>query len=141
MEKRRYTAPSRKSNQVRKIDPDGRWHLSNVPRAKIQQLTIDADAYKLIADSGFRTEPGKPGSITLFSGPGNVHRTFAKHQINEQFITEEIPGQAPVSKWTEMGANHFKDSLAYAVCAANRLGWSPVSDGEPDVKTSSAVYE
>lgn len=141
MEKRRYTSPSRKSNQVRKIDPDGRWHLSNVPRAKIQQLTLDADAYKLIADSGFRTEPGKPGSITLFSGPGNVHRTFAKHQINEQFVTEEIPGQAPVSKWTEMGANHYKDSLAYAVCAATRLGWSPVSDTEADSKATPTVYE
>lgn len=125
MEARRYSAPSKKSNIVRKIDADGRWHISIVRRAKINQLTLDADAYKLIADSGFRTEPGRAGSITLFSGPGNVHRKFAKHQINEQFVTEEIPGEPPVSKWKRTGANHYKDALAYAVCAATRVGFEP----------------
>lgn len=127
MTKRRYTAPAKTGNVVKKIDPDGRWHLSRVRRAGIDQLTLDADAYKIISENGFRTTPGSPGSITLFSGPGTVHRAFVRHQINEQWITEEIPGEKPKSKFVQTGANHYKDALAYAICAATRRGWSPTS--------------
>lgn len=130
--RRRYAVPTRTGNQIRKIDPDGRWHLSRVRRAKINQLTLDADAFKRLADGGFRTTPGEPGAITLFSGPGTVHRTFIRHQINEQFVTEELPGQPPKSRWIPTGANHYKDALSYAVCAAMRLGWAPsIEDSRP----------
>lgn len=135
--KRRYAAPTRTGNQIRKIDPDGRWHLSRVRRAKINQLTLDADAFKRLADGGFRTTPGEPGAITLFSGPGTVHRTFIRHQINEQFVTEELPGQPPKSRWIPTGANHYKDALAYAVCAAMRLGWAPTLEGSDSAPRSA----
>jgi phage terminase large subunit GpA-like protein len=131
MLRRRYTAPTGKGATIRKIDRDGRWHLSRVRRARIDQLTLDADCYKRLADGGFRTPAGSPGAITLFSGPGTVHRTFIRHQINEQFVTEELPDQAPVSKWICTGANHYKDALAYAICAATRLGWSPEVSEKP----------
>jgi phage terminase large subunit GpA-like protein len=130
MAKRRYSAPTRTGNQVRKIDPDGRWHLSRVPRAKIDQLTLDADAYKRLADGGFRVAAGNPGAITLFSGPGSVHRTFIRHLINEQYVTEELPDQPTKARWIQTGANHYKDALAYAICAATRLGWTP-TNAEP----------
>lgn len=130
--RRRYSTPTRTGNQIRKIDPDGRWHIARVRRAKINQLTLDADAFKRLADGGFRTTPGEPGAITLFSGPGTVHRTFIRHQINEQFVTEELPEQPPKSRWICTGANHYKDALSYAICAAMRLGWAPsVQDSAP----------
>lgn len=125
MVKRRYDAPTKTGNVVRKIDPDGRWHLSRVRRARIDQLTLDADAFKKLCDGGFRVSAGNPGAITLFSGPGSVHRTFIRHLINEQFVTEELPDQPTKSRWVCTGANHFKDALAYAICAATRLGWAP----------------
>jgi hypothetical protein len=112
---------------IRKIDPEGRWHLSRVRRARIDQLTLDADAFKRLADGGFRVSAGNPGAITLFSGPGSVHRTFIRHQINEQFVTEELPDQPTKARWVCTGANHYKDALAYAICAATRLGWAPGS--------------
>jgi hypothetical protein len=138
MARRRYAAPTRTGNTIRKIDPDGRWHVSRVRRAGINQLTLDADTYKRLADGGFRTNAGEPGAITLFSGPGTVHRTFIRHQINEQFVTEELPDQPPVSRWIESGANHYKDALAYAICAASRLGWTPTAD---DAKPATAWEE
>jgi len=128
MTRRRYSVPARTGNVIRKIDPEGRWHISRVRRARIDQLTLDADAFKRLADGGFRTSAGNPGAITLFSGPGTVHRTFIRHQINEQYIREERPGEAPRARWVETGANHYKDALAYAICAASRLGWSAETD-------------
>lgn len=127
MARRRYTAPTKTGNTIRKIDPEGRWHLSKVRRARIDQLTLDADAFKRLADGGFRVTAGNPGAITLFSGPGSVHRTFIRHLINEQFVIEELPDQPTRARWVATGANHYKDALAYAICAATRLGWSPTS--------------
>ena len=127
MVKRRYGAPTKTGNSIRKIDNEGRWHLSRVRRARIDQLTLDADAYKRLADGGFRVAAGNPGAITLFSGPGSVHRTFIRHQINEQFVTEELPDQPTKARWVCTGANHFKDALAYGICAATRLGWAPTN--------------
>jgi len=123
--KRRYAVPTKTGNVIRKIDPEGRWHLSRVRRARIDQLTLDADAYKRLADGGFRVAAGNPGAITLFSGPGSVHRTFIRHLINEQWVTEELPDQPTKARWVVTGAQHYKDALAYAICAATRLGWNP----------------
>lgn len=134
MAKRRYAAPTKTGNQIRKIDPDGRWHLSRVRRVRVDQLTLDADAYKRLADGGFRVGAGNPGAITLFSGPGTVHRTFIRHIINEQFVTEELPDQPPKSRWITTGANHYKDALAYAICAATRLGWAPTGNADDKPK-------
>jgi phage terminase large subunit GpA-like protein len=139
MDARVYSAPTKTGNVIRKIDPDGRWHISKVRRARVDQLTLDADAYKKMSAAGFRTNSGEPGSLTLFAGPGNVHRVFARHQINEQWVIEEIPGEAPLGKWVRTGANDYKDALSYAICGATRVGWSPVVDA---IKVKDAtVYE
>jgi len=124
LERRRYNAPGKTSAIVRKIDPDGRWHESFVRRAKCRQLTLDADAYKRMSENGFRLPHDAPGAITLFSGTGNVHRVFSKHQINEQWLPELVDG-ITTHKWIQTGANHYKDVLAYLCCAANRHGFIP----------------
>lgn len=128
MQKRRYSAPTKTGNVVKKIDPERRWHLSRVRKIRIDQLTLDADCFKRLSDSGFRTPAGEPGAITLFAAPGSVHKVFIKHQINEQYVLEELPGQPPRNKWIELGPQHFKDALAYGYCGATRLGWDPTSD-------------
>jgi predicted RNA-binding Zn-ribbon protein involved in translation (DUF1610 family) len=132
--KRKYATPTKTGNTIRKIDPEGRWHLSRVRRARIDQLTLDADAFKRLADAGFRVAAGNPGCITLFSGPGSVHRTFIRHLINEQWVTEELPDQPTRARWVVTGAQHYKDALAYAICAATRLGWTPNAEASPKPK-------
>jgi phage terminase large subunit GpA-like protein len=140
LSKRRYAAPTRTGNVVRRVDPDRRWHLSRVPKAKIDQLTVDADNYKQLSDAGFRTPAGEPGAITLFAAPAAAHRVFIRHQINEQFVTEELPDTPTKSRWICTGANHYKDALAYAICAAARLGWSQVA-APPPKPSPAAGYE
>jgi hypothetical protein len=130
---RNYAAPTKTGNMIKKIDSDGRWHLSYSRRLKSYQLTLDADHYKLETEAGFRTAPGNPGSITLFTGPTAVHQTFTRHQINEQMVD---------GVFTPSGAQHYKDATAYMVAAASRLGFArditaamPASDANHDWET------
>lgn len=129
MSKRRYTHPTKTGNTIRLIDKAGRWHLSRVSRARVDQLTLDSDAYKLLVISGLMLPLASPGSITLFAGPSTVHRRLARHLTSEQLITEEIPGKPPTKRWIKSGANHYLDALAYACTAATRFGWLPEALG------------
>lgn len=137
MDRRKYTVPTRTGNVVKKIDPERRWHLSRVPRARIDQLTIDVDHYKIIADNSWRTPANAPGAMTLFAAATSVHRVFIKHQINEQWITEELPGEPPKSRWIEQGPQHYKDTVAYNVCGATRLGWATERSAEDKQQQAS----
>ena len=121
MDKRRYNSPSKKSAIIREIDPDGRWHVAKVKRANVYQLTLDADHAKRWVDSSMRLPIGADGSLSLFAGPESTHRRFIRHQLNEQWIVEELPGEAPKGRWARTGANHFKDALAYSAVAAWRV--------------------
>lgn len=137
MQKRKYELPTKTGNVVREIDKFGRWHLSRVKRAGVNQLTLDSDAMKLLVQSGLILPLSVPGSISLFSGPSSIHRRFSKHLTSEQMITEEIPGKPSTRKWIKHGANHHLDALAYATTAALRLGWSPESLESDEVETSN----
>lgn len=139
--RRQYAAPTRTGNVVRKIDVDRRWHLSRVRKVRIDQLTLDADGYKKLVDSGFRIPAGQPGAITLFEAPQSAHKTFIRHQINEQFVIEELPGAPPKGKWIELGPNHFKDCLAYLYCAASRLGWTLSAEPPKEPPKENDGYE
>lgn len=137
MLKRKYELPAKTGNVVREIDTNGRWHLSKVKRAGVNQLTLDSDAMKLLVQSGLILPISVAGSISLFSGPQSVHRRFAKHLTSEQLITEELPGKPSIRRWIKHGANHHLDALAYAATAAIRLGWSPESIESDEVDQSS----
>jgi phage terminase large subunit GpA-like protein len=130
MEKRRYSLPTKTGNIVREIDKAGRWHVSRVRRANVDQLTLDSDSMKLLVLSGLLLPVSSSGSISLFAGPGSIHNKISKHLCSEQLIREEIPGQPPTQRWIKSGANHYLDALAYAVTAALRLGWSPETSEE-----------
>lgn len=134
---RRFNLPAKTGNVIRSIDPAGRWYLSRVKRAQVDQLTLDSDAAKLLVQSGFRVPLEAAGSITLFSAPAAAHRRFSKHVTNEQLVVEEIPGSAPKQRWEKFGANHFLDALAYAGAAALRNGWQP--DATREAKPAEVV--
>lgn len=125
MTKRRYVHPAKTGNIIRKIDPQGRWHLARVKRAKVDQLTIDVDSLKQLVASTLTVALGAPGSLSLFAGPRTVHRRFSAHLASEQLHLEQIIGQAPRMRWICTGANHYLDALAYALTALLRLGWRP----------------
>lgn len=127
LDKRRFYAPTKTGNIVRKIDPMGRWYLSKVKRANVDQLTLDADAMKVLVSSSLLIPPDASGSLSLFSGPQSIHRTLSKHLVSERLIIEELPGQAPKRKWVRRGSNHYLDAMAYAFTALLRLGWMPDS--------------
>jgi phage terminase large subunit GpA-like protein len=138
-QKRKFSLPSKKGNVVRHIDANGRWYISRVQRAAVNQLTLDSDAMKLLVQSGLRISPESSGSITLFDGPSTVHRKFAKHLTSEQRVPEEIPGEAPKLKWHRTGANHYFDALTYGAVASLRFGWSPES--KPDAPTQPTTWQ
>jgi phage terminase large subunit GpA-like protein len=132
MEKRKYTAPTKTGNVIRKIDPNGRWHLSKVKRAGVDQLTIDTDSIKILVSSSLIVALGASGALSLFSGPQTVHRKFSRQITSEQMIVEQIPGQPPKKRWIRTGANHYLDAVAYALVALLRQGWAPDSlDKDP----------
>lgn len=134
---RKYNHPAKTGNTVRELDKSGRWYLSRVKRAGIDQLTLDTDAIKLLMLNGLVLPLSTPGSISLFSGPASIHRKFAKQLTSEQLITVEQPGQAAVTKWQKNGANHHGDALAYALIAALRHGWRPETDiDEPEPESN-----
>lgn len=125
LEKRKYSHPSKTGNVIRSIDKAGRWYLSRVKRARLDQLTLDADSMKLLVHSGLVLPLSTSGSISLFAGPSTVHRRFSRHLISEQQITETLPGKPPTRRWIRSGANHWLDALVYACTAAIRTGWLP----------------
>jgi phage terminase large subunit GpA-like protein len=139
LQKRKYTHPAKTGNVIRQVDKAGRWHVLRVRRANINQLTLDADAMKILVQSGLRIPLDSPGSISLFAGPAAVHRRFAKHLTSEQLVREEQPGAAPRQRWEKSGANHFLDSLVYGAVAALRWNWAPESR-EP-AQTRQATWQ
>ncbi len=140
MEKRRYAAPTKTGNLIRKIDPAGRWHLSKVRRAGVEQLTLDADAFKVLVASTLILHLGAPGSLSLFSGPHSVHRKFSRQITSERLIIEELPGSPPKKRWIRTGANHYGDALAYALASLVRGGWHPDSLDRPAEEAKQWEY-
>jgi phage terminase large subunit GpA-like protein len=129
---RNYTQPAKTGNVVRELDKAGRWYLSRVRRAGIDQITADTDSIRLLMLSGLILQLSTPGSISLFAGPASIHRKFAKQLTSEQLITTEVPGQPSKTNWECHGANHYGDSLVYALLAALRNGWTPSKEMSND---------
>lgn len=125
---RKYTQPARTGNIVRELDRDGRWYLSRVKRAGLDQLTCDTESLKLLMLNGLVLPLSTAGSISLFAGPRSIHKKYAKQLTANQLITVEIPGKPPKSEWEKNGPDHYGDSMVYALVAALRHGWSPEQD-------------
>jgi phage terminase large subunit GpA-like protein len=128
IEKTLYRSPNKRSKTVRRIDPDGRYHITFNLETRTEQATVDVDAFKRLIANSLIQPVGSEGAISLFSGPKTVHDRISKHWASEQEVLEEVPGQVAKKRWIRSGANHFLDALCYAIAAAYKLGYQPSED-------------
>jgi phage terminase large subunit GpA-like protein len=126
MNKMKYLAPKRTSNEIRKIG-DG-WFLAKSTEHKSCTITVDADKWKLWLQAGLRIPMDMPGAITLFD-PGSDkmqkdrHNKLSRHFASEQFKQEQVEGKGLVASWEKHGANHFLDCGMNACAAGSYLGF------------------
>jgi hypothetical protein len=98
------------------------------------EVHFDADRYKWLSQHAMSIPTDRPGSISLFAGPEKIHRTLARHLVNEQLITETVPLKGTRRRWIRTGANHLLDCLAEAYAGLCRIGYRPPAvkfDGDP----------
>ena len=115
-------------------------HVSFI--CKIPIVHWNADHYKQSTHDGFLTEPGEPGSLSLFKPPATKigprmqpHLGYAKHITAESWERRFVPG---FRGWTEgffkVGSqNHYLDATAQALVARSLMGVSvlPTPGGTP----------
>lgn len=131
----KYRVQKKTGNEIRKVDPAGRWHTQRLPRVRLDRLEVDADAMKLLVADGWNVPMGTPGSLSVFAGPDSIHRNFSRHQSSERLTEIVMPNGQRKKKWEKSGANHWLDSVVYAIAGGFLLGWDPT--GEPfDVRRS-----
>lgn len=137
MGSQKYACPKKTGNQVRQIDPDGLWYAEWVRRGTCFEIHWDSDRMKWRAQHGMTLQIGKPGAISLFSGPAKIHSTLARHITNERLLIQFEPGKGETRKWHRFGHNHLLDCLAEAYCAQCRLGYQPPNMPDPDAPSDS----
>lgn len=118
---RRYLAPKKTGNEVREIDPNGKYHLSWLKVSRCYGVEWDADDGKLRIHNSMLIPTHKPGAMTLFVSPARTHRKFIRHLTNEKRVLEQHVHHGDVLKWKRTGANHWMDCLAEADTAARRV--------------------
>ena len=82
----------------------------------------NADHWKDIVQQAYRLKPGARGSICLFNGPANTHRTFRRHMTNEQFSVK-VEKRGEVGSYERTGDQHYFDCLVYGLVALDRAGF------------------
>lgn len=124
----RYRVQRKTGNEIRRVDPAGRWHTQRLPRVRLHRLELDADAWKLEVAEAWQVPLGSKGSLSLFAGPDSIHRTYARHLAAEQLeeITD-LNGNTK-RKWRRHGANHYLDTLVYGLVGGSLLGWDPTGE-------------
>lgn len=101
----------------------------------IPHVNWNTDHWKMKVHEGFLTQPGDPGSLTLFT-PGQTknrrvqpHMSFAKHITCEVWEERFIPGyRGMICKWWKDGSqNHYLDAATQGLVARSILGASTLS--------------
>jgi phage terminase large subunit GpA-like protein len=128
LNKSKYAHPKRKTQTIRKLDPDGRFYVERIHQpARTLQCYVDADAYKrlvgqLLADTP-TSDDVEDISFSLFSGVAAVHNKFCRQLCSEQEIVIEMAGQQSKREWIQQGANHYLDAFCYSLAAGNWMGF------------------
>lgn len=135
----RYTVQRKTGNEIRKVDPAGRWHVQRLPRVRLYRLELDADAWKLEVADGWNVPLGSRGALSLFAGPELIHRSFAKHMAAESLVQETDSKGNTRERWKRNGANHWLDSLAYALTGGSLLGWDPAGESFEVISSKGAA--
>lgn len=121
MRARQYVAPKKTGNEVREIDPSGKYHLNWIRASRVYGVEWDADDGKLRMQSAMAMNPERPGSLTLFVATDRAHRRIVRHFTNERRVLETHPMKGDQLKWKRTGANHLLDVFAMADTAARRV--------------------
>lgn len=118
-----YTAPKKKTNAVRQIDPSRYWFLERDYAARTTKLFWDADSTKYQVLQALTLQQGQPGSITLFAGTSKTHEQLVRHLTNEPLVNVTTPLGGITQKFVRKGDNHLLDALAMAWRASERFMW------------------
>lgn len=121
---RRYLAPKKTGNEVREIDPKGKWHISWLKVSRCFGVEWDADDGKLRIQNALVIPPHSQGAITLFMAPKKQHSRLIRHCTNERKVIETHAMKGEIMVWKRTGANHLLDCLAEADTAARRVVWA-----------------
>jgi hypothetical protein len=107
-----------RSETVRYIGQD--FHINFLPTERTNLVEINADYWKTWVHQRLTQPLDKPGAMTLFQAPRELHIAIAKHLTAEVKSEEFGPGKGAIVKWTCLRRqNHFFDALYYASAA----GW------------------
>lgn len=123
MRSRKYSSPKKTGNEVREIDPKGKFHLSWLRQSRIYGVEWDADDGKLRVQNSLVIPSHHEGATTLFTATAKAHRRFVRHHTNERRIIEKHAMKGEILVWKRTGDNHLMDCSAMADTAVSRVIW------------------
>jgi hypothetical protein len=117
------------------------WRIDRAKDSPIRHVLFDANYWKSFLHSRLATEPGTPGSLTLYQASPLEHETIAKHLRAEYAVRTEGKGRT-VDEWKikpDRPDNHWLDCLVGCCVAASMEGCKLPSDAGPKRKRSAAM--
>ena len=119
----------------------GYWcHMTEAPRTG-QYLAVCVDFFKEVIQRGFMSEPGTPGSITLWGRNATVHTEFAAHICAEILEDKAFGAKGPLWRWRTTGRNDWFDAIVGAAALRAWLAGEPavetLSDGKTETQTQT----
>lgn len=107
-----FPLPSRTIGQPRE-----QCHMADGQTANY--IAHNACYWREIAQRAFASDPGSPGSISLFGGKPILHRAFAEHICNEKLTDKAVGDKGTMYKWQKLpGWNDWLDALVGCLTAA-----------------------
>jgi len=136
----------RKPQPTRKLIVGDNCHVSF--SGAVPHVNWNTDHWKMKVHEGFLTDPGEPGSLSLFTPPkerdgkrNQPHLDFAKHITSHVWEERFVPGyRGMVCKWwKEGGQDHYLDAASQGLVARSLLGASTLVPTEQPQQESRAV--
>jgi hypothetical protein len=104
------------------------WHLATWERLG-RVIVIDGDYWREAAQRGFLTEPGTPGSVSLYETDGPDHAELARQVCAELLVEHVQTAAGHYYRWhrTPGIPNDKLDALTYALALASFMGAGSVA--------------
>jgi phage terminase large subunit GpA-like protein len=113
-----YNRPTQLTQTTKFIGRD--FHINYLPTERINLVEINADYWKTWVHQRLTQPLDKPGALTFYQAPPEMHLSIAKHLTAEAKTEEFVAGKGVIVKWECIRRNnHFFDALYYAAAA----GW------------------
>lgn len=100
------------------------WRMDKARDSRIRHVLYDTNFWKSFFMSRLSSEPGTPGSLTLWKASPKTHMTFASHCTAEKAIRTEGRGRE-VDEWRmkpDRRDNHWFDCAVGCCVAASMMG-------------------